>query len=240
MRERFASSILKQVELVNAMTRETLAFARGDRSLWIRKVYLKQFFEELCRSAHARARRARRRRAPGARGSRHRALRSAQDPARDPQPRAQRGRGHRGPRRTHLRAAGRAARHLHGSRLTPAGRRDRHRVRGRRAGHPRGGARAPLRVLRDARQGRRHGPRPRRSCARSSTITAARSRSRASRARPSSASRCPSRSRASRSDRRRRAARDQSSRRATRTNEGAASVLPLYPSPLASTPTSTT
>jgi len=48
MRERFASSILRQVELVNAMTRETLAFARGDRSLWIRKVYLKQFFEELC------------------------------------------------------------------------------------------------------------------------------------------------------------------------------------------------
>ncbi|GAB4200506.1 MAG: hypothetical protein OHK0013_11590 [Sandaracinaceae bacterium] len=48
MRERFATSILRQVELVNAMTRETLAFARGDRSLWIRKVYLKQFFEELC------------------------------------------------------------------------------------------------------------------------------------------------------------------------------------------------
>jgi signal transduction histidine kinase len=48
MRERFASSILRQVELVNAMTRETLAFARGDRSLWIRKIYLKQFFEELC------------------------------------------------------------------------------------------------------------------------------------------------------------------------------------------------
>ncbi len=47
MRERFASSILKQVELINAMTRETLAFARGDRSLWIRKIYLKQFFEEL-------------------------------------------------------------------------------------------------------------------------------------------------------------------------------------------------
>lgn len=47
MRERFASSILKQVELINAMTRETLAFARGDRSLWIRKVYLKSFFEEL-------------------------------------------------------------------------------------------------------------------------------------------------------------------------------------------------
>ncbi len=47
VRERAAAVILKQVELVNAMTRETLAFARGDRSLWIRKVYLKQFFEEL-------------------------------------------------------------------------------------------------------------------------------------------------------------------------------------------------
>lgn len=47
MRERFSGVIAKQVELVNAMTRETLAFARGDRTLWIRKVYLKQFFEEL-------------------------------------------------------------------------------------------------------------------------------------------------------------------------------------------------
>lgn len=47
MRERFAQSVLKQIELVNAMTRETLAFARGDRSLWVRKVYLKSFFEEL-------------------------------------------------------------------------------------------------------------------------------------------------------------------------------------------------
>ncbi|UJR80075.1 GAF domain-containing sensor histidine kinase [Sandaracinus amylolyticus] len=47
MRERFAQSVLKQIELMNAMTRETLAFARGDRSLWVRKVYLKSFFEEL-------------------------------------------------------------------------------------------------------------------------------------------------------------------------------------------------
>jgi signal transduction histidine kinase len=47
MRERFAASILKQIDLINAMTRETIAFARGDRSLWVRKVYLKTFFEEL-------------------------------------------------------------------------------------------------------------------------------------------------------------------------------------------------
>jgi signal transduction histidine kinase len=47
MRERFAQSVLRQIELINAMTRETIAFARGDRSLWVRKVYLKTFFEEL-------------------------------------------------------------------------------------------------------------------------------------------------------------------------------------------------
>lgn len=47
VREKFAQSVLKQIQLVNAMTRETLAFARGDRSLWVRKVYLKGFFEEL-------------------------------------------------------------------------------------------------------------------------------------------------------------------------------------------------
>jgi signal transduction histidine kinase len=47
IREKFAQSVLKQIQLMNAMTRETLAFARGDRSLWVRKVYLKGFFEEL-------------------------------------------------------------------------------------------------------------------------------------------------------------------------------------------------
>ena len=46
-RDRFAHSVMRQLEQVNAMTRETLAFARGDRSLWVRKVYLKSFFEEL-------------------------------------------------------------------------------------------------------------------------------------------------------------------------------------------------
>lgn len=46
-RRRLAASVLRQVELINAMTRETIAFARGDRSVWMRKVYLKKFFEEL-------------------------------------------------------------------------------------------------------------------------------------------------------------------------------------------------
>jgi signal transduction histidine kinase len=47
IRERLAAAILRQIEFINAMTRETIAFARGDRSLWVRKVYLKSFFEEL-------------------------------------------------------------------------------------------------------------------------------------------------------------------------------------------------
>lgn len=47
VRERYAELIQRQVELISAMTRETLAFARGDRKLWIRKVYLHKFFEEV-------------------------------------------------------------------------------------------------------------------------------------------------------------------------------------------------
>ncbi len=46
-RARFADVVLRQIDLINSMTRETLAFARGDRTLWVRKVYLKSFFEEL-------------------------------------------------------------------------------------------------------------------------------------------------------------------------------------------------
>ncbi|HJL16564.1 MAG TPA: GAF domain-containing sensor histidine kinase [Sandaracinaceae bacterium LLY-WYZ-13_1] len=46
-RARLAQSVLRQVELINAMTRETIAFARGDRSVWVRKVYLHKFFAEL-------------------------------------------------------------------------------------------------------------------------------------------------------------------------------------------------
>ena len=47
VREGYGELILKQIELINAMTHETLAFARGDRKLWVRKVYLHSFFEEL-------------------------------------------------------------------------------------------------------------------------------------------------------------------------------------------------
>lgn len=39
--------IKKQLERLAAMTGETLAFARGDRKLWIRKVYLAKFFDDL-------------------------------------------------------------------------------------------------------------------------------------------------------------------------------------------------
>lgn len=46
-KEELLGTILRQVETLNMMTRETLAFARGDRKLWPRKVYLYKFFEEL-------------------------------------------------------------------------------------------------------------------------------------------------------------------------------------------------
>jgi signal transduction histidine kinase len=46
-RHKLGAGVLRQVEFVNAMARETLAFARGDNQLWIRKVYLRGFFEEL-------------------------------------------------------------------------------------------------------------------------------------------------------------------------------------------------
>ncbi len=46
-RAQYAELVQRQVELISAMTRETLAFARGDRKLWVRKVYLHKFFEEV-------------------------------------------------------------------------------------------------------------------------------------------------------------------------------------------------
>ena len=42
-----SEAILRQIETVNAMTGEVLAFARGETKLLMRKVYLKPFFEEL-------------------------------------------------------------------------------------------------------------------------------------------------------------------------------------------------
>lgn len=46
-RAKHLETIVRQVEHVSAMTKETLAFARGERQLWIRKVYLQRFFEDL-------------------------------------------------------------------------------------------------------------------------------------------------------------------------------------------------
>ncbi len=46
-RRQYAESVLKQVRLINAMTREILAFARGDRTVLLRKVYLATFFDEV-------------------------------------------------------------------------------------------------------------------------------------------------------------------------------------------------
>ena len=47
VRKEYVDAILTQVDILDAMTRETLAFARGDRKLWVRKVYLHDFFEKL-------------------------------------------------------------------------------------------------------------------------------------------------------------------------------------------------
>jgi signal transduction histidine kinase len=46
-RARIAATIEKQFEHVAAMTGETLAFARGERELLVRKVYLQHFFADL-------------------------------------------------------------------------------------------------------------------------------------------------------------------------------------------------
>ncbi|MGD8858369.1 MAG: GAF domain-containing sensor histidine kinase [Myxococcales bacterium] len=46
-REQYGEAIVRQVEAVNAMTGEILAFARGEKRLLVTRVYLKRFFEEL-------------------------------------------------------------------------------------------------------------------------------------------------------------------------------------------------
>jgi signal transduction histidine kinase len=46
-REEQSAAILRQVEAINSMAREILAFARGEENLLVRKVYLKPFFSEL-------------------------------------------------------------------------------------------------------------------------------------------------------------------------------------------------
>jgi signal transduction histidine kinase len=46
-REAYVDHILRQFDIMSGMTREVLAFARGDADIFIRKVYLHQFLEEV-------------------------------------------------------------------------------------------------------------------------------------------------------------------------------------------------
>src|SRR6185369_10820069 len=46
-REKYVEQIQRQFDLMSGMTREVLAFARGDTDLVVRKVYVNRFIEEL-------------------------------------------------------------------------------------------------------------------------------------------------------------------------------------------------
>ncbi len=46
-RDEYAEQVLKQFDHMSAMQREVLEFARGEKSVLIRKVYLKQFFDDV-------------------------------------------------------------------------------------------------------------------------------------------------------------------------------------------------
>jgi signal transduction histidine kinase len=46
-RQQFAALILKQFDHIGAMQREVLEFARGEKSVLVRKVYLQKFFEDV-------------------------------------------------------------------------------------------------------------------------------------------------------------------------------------------------
>lgn len=48
-RSEYTEEILKQFDLLTAMQREVLEFARGERNVFIRKVYLKKFFADIVR-----------------------------------------------------------------------------------------------------------------------------------------------------------------------------------------------
>ncbi len=48
-RGEYAEEVLKQFDTLSAMQREVLEFARGERSIFIRRVYLRKFFSELTR-----------------------------------------------------------------------------------------------------------------------------------------------------------------------------------------------
>ena len=47
VREDYAEQVLKQFDHIGAMQREVLEFARGEKSVLIRKVYLQKFFEDV-------------------------------------------------------------------------------------------------------------------------------------------------------------------------------------------------
>ncbi len=46
-RDEYAESVLKQFDHISAMQREVLEFARGERSVFVRKVYLQKFMEDV-------------------------------------------------------------------------------------------------------------------------------------------------------------------------------------------------
>lgn len=48
-RAEFAEEVLRQFDQLTAMQREVLEFARGERNIFIRKVYLKKFFADITR-----------------------------------------------------------------------------------------------------------------------------------------------------------------------------------------------
>lgn len=46
-RQTLADRVVRQVGVINSLIRETLAFARGETTLWVRKVYLQSYFSDL-------------------------------------------------------------------------------------------------------------------------------------------------------------------------------------------------
>jgi signal transduction histidine kinase/putative methionine-R-sulfoxide reductase with GAF domain len=48
-RQEYAEEILKQFDLLTAMQREVLEFARGERNIFVRRVFLKKFFTDITR-----------------------------------------------------------------------------------------------------------------------------------------------------------------------------------------------
>src|SRR5260221_2979769 len=46
-REEYSTQILKQFDVLSAMQREVLEFARGERNVFVRKVYLNKFFNDI-------------------------------------------------------------------------------------------------------------------------------------------------------------------------------------------------